>query len=147
MGLSSSSVAFELETWKYFFFAFRCMGVVYSQRSPNERRHSYQTTREMQWNVPMRNSSFLNQNPTTWNLLSSEIVEADTVNVFKTRIDRQIESDSPIPVRGFQPVNTQPSRVVTTAVWLFIVEDRKSLLHCAQLNFFYEVRCSMQTLF
>ena len=70
------------------------MGVVYSQGGPNGRHHNYQITRERQGNVPMRNGSLLNRNATTWNLLPSEIVEADTVSVFKTRLDRHIKSDS-----------------------------------------------------
>ena len=63
-------------------------GAAYSQGGPNGKHHNYQITRERQGNVPMRNDSLLNRNATTWNLLPSKIVDADTVNVFKTRLDR-----------------------------------------------------------
>ena len=69
------------------------MGSV-NQRENNGRHHRYQITRDRQGNVPMRNGFLPNRNATTWNMLPSEIVEADNVNVFKTRIDRHMKSDS-----------------------------------------------------
>ena len=69
------------------------MGSV-NQRENNGRHHRYQITRDRQGNVPMRNGFLPNQNATTWNMLPSEIVEADNVYVFKTRIDRHMKSDS-----------------------------------------------------
>ena len=65
-----------------------------NQGGQNGRHHNHQITRERQGNVPMRNDSLLNRNATTWNLLPSEVVEADTVNIFKTRIDKHMKSDS-----------------------------------------------------
>ena len=62
------------------------MGSV-NQRENNGRHHRYQITRDRQGNVPMRIGFLPNQNAT-------EIVEADNVNVFKTRIDRHMKSDS-----------------------------------------------------
>ena len=69
------------------------MGSV-NQRENNGRHHRYQITRDRQGNVPMRNGFLPNRNPTTRNMLPLEIVEADNVNVFKTRIDRHMKSDS-----------------------------------------------------
>ena len=66
------------------------MGSV-NQRENNRMHHRHQITRDRQGNLPMRNSFLLNRNATTWNLLPSEIMEADTVNVFKTRIDIHIK--------------------------------------------------------
>jgi len=45
-------------------------------------------------NAPMRNNFLLNRNATTWNMLPSEIAEADTVNQFKSRIDRRMTSET-----------------------------------------------------
>ena len=58
------------------------------------RRHDQQITREVMGNVPMRNYSLPNRNATTWNLLPSDIVGADNVNIFKSRIDEHIRLDS-----------------------------------------------------
>jgi hypothetical protein len=54
--------------------------------------HGYQIAREGQGNNPMRNYSLPNRNANTWNILPSEIVEADTVNTFKERLDRHMKS-------------------------------------------------------
>ena len=56
------------------------------------RRHNRQIIREKFVNAPMRDNSLLNRNATTWNMLPSEIAEADTVNQFKARIDRHMAS-------------------------------------------------------
>ncbi len=45
-------------------------------------------------NAPMRDNFLLNRNATTWNMLPSEIAEADTVNQFKARIDRHMASET-----------------------------------------------------
>ncbi len=58
------------------------------------RRHDQQITREVMGNVPMRNYSLPNRNATTWNLLPSDIVGADNVNIFESRIDEHIRLDS-----------------------------------------------------
>ena len=64
------------------------------QRENNGRHQRYQITRDRQGNVPMRNGFWPNRNATTCKILPSEILEADTVNVFKTRLDIHIKSDS-----------------------------------------------------
>jgi len=40
----------------------------------------------------MRGGFLLNPNATTWNMLPSEIAEADTVNQFKVRRDKHMTS-------------------------------------------------------
>ena len=45
-------------------------------------------------NVSMKNGSLLNRNPINWNLLPPEIVEADTVIIFKACLYRHIELES-----------------------------------------------------
>ena len=46
------------------------------------RKHNRQIIRERFVNAPIRDNSLLNRNATTWNMLPSEIAEADTVNQF-----------------------------------------------------------------
>ena len=58
------------------------------------RRHNSQIIREKFVNAPMRDNFLLNRNATTWNMLPSEIAEADTVNQFKARIDRHMASET-----------------------------------------------------
>ncbi|RNA35743.1 RNA-directed DNA polymerase from mobile element jockey-like [Brachionus plicatilis] len=59
-----------------------------------ENRTKHLCSEEVMGNVPMRNYSLPNRNATTWNLLPSDIVEADNVSVFKSRIDRHIRLES-----------------------------------------------------
>jgi hypothetical protein len=65
-----------------------------NQGSYQGRRHREQITREVMGNVPMRNYFLPNRNATTWNLLPSDIVESDSVSVFKSRIDKHIRLES-----------------------------------------------------
>ena len=58
------------------------------------RRHRYQIEREICRNCPIRNNFLLNRNATTWNLLPPDIVEANTVNSFKARIDRHMKMNA-----------------------------------------------------
>ena len=58
------------------------------------RRHNQQITREVMGSVPMRNYSLPNRNATAWNLLPSDVVGADDVNIFKSKIDRHIGLES-----------------------------------------------------
>ena len=58
------------------------------------RRHNKQIVRERHVNTPMRDNFLLNRNATTWNMLPSEIAEADTVNQFKARIDKHMTSET-----------------------------------------------------
>ncbi len=58
------------------------------------KRHDQQITREIMGNVPMRNYFLPNRNATTLNLIPSDIVGADIVNIFKSRIDEHIRLDS-----------------------------------------------------
>ncbi len=50
------------------------------------RRHNKQIIKEKHVNTPMRDGFLLNRNATTWNMLPSEIAEADTVNQFKAKL-------------------------------------------------------------
>ena len=59
-----------------------------------KRRHNYQLRKEKTVNTPMRDNFLLNRNATTWNMLPSDIAEADTVNQFKARIDRHMASET-----------------------------------------------------
>ena len=58
------------------------------------RRHNKQIIRERHVNAPMRDNFLLNRNATTWNMLPSEIAEADTVNQFKARLDKHMASET-----------------------------------------------------
>ncbi len=44
----------------------------------------------------MRDVFLLNQNAKTWNMLPSEIAEADTLNQFKARLDKHMTLDSEV---------------------------------------------------
>ena len=65
-----------------------------NQRENNGRHHGCQIKRDRQGNIPMRNGFLTNRNATTWNLLPLDIVEADTVDHFKVKLDRHIGTDS-----------------------------------------------------
>ena len=67
------------------------MGTENNRGDANNRRHGHQILREKNY-TPMRNNSLPNRNATTWNILPSEVVEADTVNIFKERIDKHMKS-------------------------------------------------------
>ena len=56
------------------------------------RDHGYQIEREKPGLNPMRHYSLPNRNNNTWNILPPEIVGADTVNIFKEKIDRHMRS-------------------------------------------------------
>ena len=56
------------------------------------RNHGYQIAREGPGSNPMRHYSLPNRNTNTWNILPSEVVEADEVCVFKERLDRHMKS-------------------------------------------------------
>ena len=56
------------------------------------RRHGYQIQKELPGSHPMRNNSLPNRNATTWNILPSEVVGAESVNIFKERIDKHMRS-------------------------------------------------------
>ena len=56
------------------------------------RRHNSQIIRDKHVNTPMRDNFLLNRNATTWNMLPSEIAEADTVNQFKARLDKHMST-------------------------------------------------------
>jgi hypothetical protein len=64
-------------------------GLVYE-----DRRHNKQIIKEKHVNTPMRDGFLLNRNATTWNMLPSEIAEADTVNQFKARLDKHMTSET-----------------------------------------------------
>ena len=71
------------------------MGIGNNQRTAGggqTRRHGYQIEKEISVNYPMRNYSLPNRNATTWNILPSEVVAADTANIFKSRIDKHMRS-------------------------------------------------------
>ena len=57
------------------------------------RRHNSQITRGKQGGT-MRDKFLINLTATTWNFLPSEIVETDTVNQSKAKIDRNIKSET-----------------------------------------------------
>ena len=57
------------------------------------RDHGYQIEREKPGGKnPMRYYSLPNRNNNTWNILPPEIVGAETVNLFKERIDGHMRS-------------------------------------------------------
>ena len=56
------------------------------------RRHGYQIEKELPGSYPMRNYSLPNRNSTTWNILPSEVVAADSANIFKSSIDKHMRS-------------------------------------------------------
>ena len=58
------------------------------------RRHNSQIIRDKHVNTPMRDNFLLNRNATTWNMLPSEIAEADTVNQFKARLDKHMSTET-----------------------------------------------------
>ena len=58
------------------------------------RRHNKQIIKEKNVNTPMRDGFLPNRNSTTWNMLPSEIAEADTVNQFKARLDKHMNSET-----------------------------------------------------
>ena len=58
------------------------------------RRHGNQIEVEKWGYNPMRNNSLPNRTATTWNILPSEVVMADTTNVFKSRVDEHMRSQS-----------------------------------------------------
>ena len=65
-----------------------------NQRGYSGRGHRHQIVREIAGKIPMRNNSLPNRNATTWNLLPPDIVGADTVTSFRTRIDRHIKLET-----------------------------------------------------
>jgi hypothetical protein len=50
------------------------------------RNHGYQIEREEPGSNPAKNYSLPIRNTKTWNILPTEVVEADSVNVFKERL-------------------------------------------------------------
>ena len=58
------------------------------------RRHGHQIEVEKWGYNPMRNNSLPNRTATTWNILPSEVVMADTTKVFKSRVDEHMRSQS-----------------------------------------------------
>ena len=54
--------------------------------------HGHQIEKEIPGSNPMRNFSLPNRTATTWNILPSEVVRSDTVDIFKKRIDEHIRS-------------------------------------------------------
>ncbi len=54
------------------------------------RRH--QIENEKPGSSPMRNFSLLNRTATTWNILPSEVLRSDNVDIFKKRIDENMRS-------------------------------------------------------
>ncbi|RMZ95499.1 hypothetical protein BpHYR1_016018, partial [Brachionus plicatilis] len=56
------------------------------------RRHNSHLVREICVNLSMRDNFLLNCNATTWNMLPSEIAEADRVRQFKARFDMTSET-------------------------------------------------------
>ena len=58
------------------------------------RRHGHQKEIEKRGYNPMRNNSLPNRTATTWNILPSEVVMADSTKVFKSGIDEHMRSQS-----------------------------------------------------
>ena len=56
------------------------------------RRHGFQILKERAGSYPMRGFSLPNRNATTWNILPSEVVNAGTVNFFKSKLDEHMRS-------------------------------------------------------
>jgi hypothetical protein len=56
------------------------------------RRHRFQILKERAGSYPMRRFSLPNRNATTWNILPSDVVNAETVNVFKSKLDEHMRS-------------------------------------------------------
>jgi len=54
--------------------------------------HRHQIEKEIPGSNPMRNFSLPNRTATTWNILPSEVGRSDTVDIFKKRIDEQLEA-------------------------------------------------------
>ena len=53
------------------------------QAGRNLINHGYQIEKEIPVSNPMRNFSLPNRTATTWNILPSEVVRSDTVDIFK----------------------------------------------------------------
>ncbi len=56
------------------------------------RRHGFQILKERAGSYPKRGFSLPNRNATTWNILSSEVVNAGTVNFFRSKLDERMRS-------------------------------------------------------
>ena len=56
------------------------------------RRHRFQILKERAASYPMRRFSLPNRNATTWNILPSDVVNAEKVNVFKSKLDEHMRS-------------------------------------------------------
>ena len=54
--------------------------------------HGHQIEKEIPGSNPMRNFSLPNRTATTWNILPSEVVRSDNVDIFKKRIDEHMRS-------------------------------------------------------
>jgi len=64
-----------------------------SQLNPrNLINHGHQIEKAIPGSNPMRNFSLPNRTATTWNILPSEVVRSDAVDIFKKRIDEHMRS-------------------------------------------------------
>ncbi len=54
--------------------------------------HGHQIEKEIPGSNPMRNFSLPTRTATTWNILPSEVVRSDNVDIFKKRIDEHMRS-------------------------------------------------------
>jgi hypothetical protein len=54
--------------------------------------HGHQIEKEIPGSNPMRNFSLPNRTATTWNILPSEVVRSNNVDIFKKRIDEHMRS-------------------------------------------------------
>jgi hypothetical protein len=82
-----------------------------NQTGYSGKRHRYQIIKKITRSFPMRNNSLPNRNATTWNLLPTDIVEADNVSSFKTKIDRNF--------MFIEPDFVYTLRIITTSYMLF----------------------------
>ena len=67
------------------------MGVKIGMNRPGL-SHSHQIVRDSCGKCPLRSDFLPNRTATTWNLLPSQVVNAEKVNAFKARLDSHIES-------------------------------------------------------
>jgi len=70
------------------------IGMGNNMREGGGRRHGFQIliSRERAGSYPMRGFSLPNRNATTWNILPSEVVNAGTLNFFRSKLDEHMRS-------------------------------------------------------
>ena len=68
------------------------LGTLRNEGPYSKRSHNFQIQRDISKNCPMRDGFLPNRSATTWNLLPSNIVNAQSVNSFKARFDDHMNS-------------------------------------------------------